>query len=68
MAALSNLWQLDLLSILDLEGKGWGGGVERMDVCLGSLHLNLIVHLHEFVYYIHFYILLNEYVLSLQVV
>lgn len=65
MAALSNLWQLDLLSILDLEGKG---GVERMDICLGSLHLNLIVHLHEFVYYIHFYILLNEYVLSLQVV
>lgn len=66
MAALSNLWQLDLLSILDLEGNG--GGLERMDICLGSLHLNLIVHLHEFVYYIHFYILLNEYVLSLQVV
>lgn len=39
-----------------------------MDIYLGSLHLNLIVHLHEFVYYIHFYILLNEYVLSLQVV
>lgn len=39
-----------------------------MDICLSSLHLNLIVHLHEFVYYIHFYILLNEYVLSLQVV
>lgn len=26
MAALSNLWQLDLLSILDLEGNGGGGG------------------------------------------
>lgn len=41
------IWQLHLLSIHDLEGKGVVG---RIDICLGSLyfHLNLIVHLHVF--------------------
>lgn len=64
MVVLLNLWQFDFLFIFDLEGKGQGG-VERMDICLGFLYLNLIVYLYEFVYYIYFYILLNEYVLFL---